>query len=179
VGAEPVETATSALDVMDAGELRAFAERYLQAWNSRDPAAVGACVTEDVLWEDPALAEPARGRSEVEAFAERSSTAFPDYEFFELASPAASEDGLTVYAPWRMTGTNTGPIDPPGFAPTGRRIDIEGIDRWQFRDGLIARYRAFYDFSELARQLGLMPPRGGNFERLGARAQRLAAKVRR
>jgi steroid delta-isomerase-like uncharacterized protein len=175
----PVETATSALDVMDAGELRAFAERYLGAWNSRDPAAVGECVTEDVFWEDPALAEPARGRREVEAFVELTRTAFPDYEFSELGLPTASQDGVTAYAPWRMTGTNTGPIDPPGLAATGRRVDIEGIDRWRFRDGLISRYRAFYDFTEMARQLGLMPPRGGTLERLGTRAQRLAARVRR
>jgi steroid delta-isomerase-like uncharacterized protein len=174
-----VETATSALDVMDAGELREFAERYLGAWNSRDPAAVGECVTEDVFWEDPALAEPARGRREVEAFVELTRTAFPDYEFVELGLPAPSQDGLTAYAPWRMTGTNTGPIDPPGLAATRRPVDIEGIDRWQFRDGLIVRYRAFYDFTEMARQLGLMPPRGGALERIGAQAQRLAARVRR
>jgi steroid delta-isomerase-like uncharacterized protein len=174
-----VETATSTLDVLDAGELRAFAERYLDAWNAKDPTAVGAYLADDVFWEDPALAEPARGRQEVEAFVELTRTAFPDYEFSELAPPAVSEDGLTAYAPWRMTGTNTGPIDPPGFAPTGQSVDIEGIDRWQFRDGLIARYRAFYDFTEMARQLGLMPQRGGALERVGARAQRLAARLRR
>jgi steroid delta-isomerase-like uncharacterized protein len=164
---------------MDAGELREFAVRYFEAWNAHDPAAVGGCVKDDVLWEDPALPQPARGRTEVEAFVQLTRTAFPDYEFSETGDPSVSEDGLTAYAPWRMTGTNTGAIDPPGFAATGRRIEIEGIDRWQFRDGLISRYRAFYDFTEMARQLGLMPARGGALERLGARAQRLAAKVRR
>jgi steroid delta-isomerase-like uncharacterized protein len=174
-----VETATSALDAIDPGELREFAERYLAAWNSRDPAAVGACIAEDVFWEDPALIEPARGRPAVEQFVQLTETGFPDYEFSELAPPALAEDGLTAYAPWLMTGTNTGPLDPPGFAATGKRIELEGIDRWQFRDGLIWRYRAFYDFSDMARQLGLMPPRGGAIERLGARAQRLGARVRR
>jgi steroid delta-isomerase-like uncharacterized protein len=174
-----VETATSALDAIDPGELRQFADRYLQAWNSRDPVAVGACLTEDVFWEDPALIEPARGRQAVEDFALLTRTGFPDYEFSELSAPAVAEDGLTAYAPWLMTGTNTGPLDPPGFAPTGKRIELEGIDRWQFRDGLICRYRAFYDFSDMARQLGLMPPRGGTIERIGVRAQRLGARVRR
>jgi steroid delta-isomerase-like uncharacterized protein len=174
-----VETATSALDAIDPGELRPFAERYLDAWNSREPSAVGACVAEDVFWEDPALPEPARGRQAVEAFVALTRTGFPDYEFTELGAPVISEDGLTAYAPWLMTGTNTGPLDPPGFAPTGKRIEIESIDRWQFRDGLISRYRAFYDFAEMAHQLGLLPPRGGTLERMGARAQRLGARVRR
>jgi steroid delta-isomerase-like uncharacterized protein len=175
----PVETATSALDVIDAGELRAFAERYIEAWNSRDPATVGEFVTQDVFWEDPALPEPLRSRRGVEGFVDLTRTGFPDYEFSELGPPSVSEDGLTAYSPWRMTGTNTGPLDPPGFAATGRRIEIEGIDRWQFRDGLICRYRAFYDFAEMARQLGLMPPRGGTFERIGVRAQRVGARLRR
>jgi steroid delta-isomerase-like uncharacterized protein len=174
-----VETATSALDAIDPGELRPFAERYLDAWNSRDPSAVGACVTEDVFWEDPALPGPARGRQEVEAFVALTRTGFPDYEFSELAPPAIAEDGLTAYVPWVMTGTNTGPLDPPGFAATGKRIEIEGIDRWQFRGGRIARYRACYDFAEMARQLGLLPPRGGTLERMGASAQRLGARLRR
>jgi steroid delta-isomerase-like uncharacterized protein len=174
-----VKTATSALDAIDPGELREFAERYLAAWNSRDPAAVGACLAEDVFWEDPALPEPIRGRAGVESFVTLTATGFPDYEFSELAPPAVAADGLTAYAPWVMTGTNTGPLDPPGFAATGKRIELEGIDRWQFRDGLISRYRAFYDFTEMARQLGLMPPRGGTIERLGVKAQRLGARVRR
>ena len=174
-----MDTATSALEAIDPGDLRQFAERYLDAWNSHDPSAVGACLADDVFWEDPALLEPARGRPAVEAFVALTRTGFPDYEFSEPAPPAIAEDGITAYVPWSMTGTNTGPLDPPGFAATGKRIELEGIDRWQFRDGLISRYRAFYDFAEMARQLGLMPPRGGAIERLGVRAQRLGARVRR
>jgi hypothetical protein len=78
-----------------------------------------------------------------------------------------------------MLGTNTGPIDPPGFAPTGRSVDIEGVDHWWFRDGLVARYRADYDSLGMLRQLGLMAPAGSALERLMVKLQRLGARLRR
>jgi steroid delta-isomerase-like uncharacterized protein len=157
--------------------LHAFGEGYLAAWNSHDPGAVTACATEDVVWVDPALPEPARGHEELADFVRSSCTAFPDLQFSEPAPPAITEDRLIAYAPWRMTGTNTGPIDPPGFAPTGKSVDIRGFDIWQFRDGLIWRYEAIYDFNLIARQLGLVPPPGGLAERMLVAAQRLRSRV--
>lgn len=76
-----------------------------------------------------------------------------------------------------MCGTNTGPFDPPGYAPTGNSIDLPGIDVWQMRNGLIWRYRAVYNYSLIARQLGLSPPRGGRLEQLAVHAQRLFVRI--
>jgi hypothetical protein len=154
--------------------LREFGDRYQAAWSAYDP---DACVTEDIVWEDPALPEPARGRAEVAEFVRTSVTAFPDLGFSEPGAPAISEDGLVAYVPWRMRGTNTGPIEPPGFAPTGRTIEVEGIDLWQFRNGLIWRYRAAYDFAGTARQLGLLPRRGGLAEKGIVGMQRLRSRL--
>jgi hypothetical protein len=47
------------------------------------------------------------------------------------------------------------------------------------RDGRIARYRAFYDMNDLARQLGLVPPAGGGAERAMVTLQRLRARLAR
>jgi steroid delta-isomerase-like uncharacterized protein len=167
-GAEPIESMEW---------LREFGERYLAAWNSGDPAAVAACAHEDVVWVDPALAEPASGRAAVADFVRQSVAAFPDMTFSDPGEPAIADDSRAAYVPWLMTGTNTGPIDPPGFAATGKRIAVKGFDVWQFREGLIWRYEAIYDFSAMARQLGLMPPRGGFAEGALARAQRLRSKL--
>ena len=168
-GAEPIES----IDW-----LRDFDARYQEAWAARDPEAVSACTHEEVVWVDPAAADPLHGRGAVAWFVEASVRAFPDLAFSEPGAPAVAEDARAAYVPWRMTGTNTGPIDPPGFAATGRSVELTGIDVWQFRDGLIWRYEAVYDFAELARQLGLLPPRGGTAESLMASAQRLRSRLR-
>lgn len=167
-GAEPIESTEW---------LREFGEQYLAAWNSRDPERVAERVAPDVVWIDPAMPEPARGREAVAQFARDSFTTFPDLTFEEPGEPALTPDALVAYVPWRMRGTNTGPIDPPGFAPTGRVIVVDGIDVWRFRDGLIWRYEAVYDFAALVAQLGLGPPRGGAAERAFVTAQRLRAKL--
>jgi steroid delta-isomerase-like uncharacterized protein len=167
-GAEPIE---------DMEWLRDFVGRYEAAWNSHDPAAVTACLAEDVVFEDAGLPDPARGREEVAAFATGTFTAVPDWQVSTTGALAISEDGLVAYAPWRITGTNTGPIDPPGFAPTGQSFAIEGVNISCFRGGLIWRYRDVYDSAELMRQLGLMPPPGSRAERALVRMQRLRARL--
>jgi hypothetical protein len=78
-----------------------------------------------------------------------------------------------------MEGTHRGVIDPPGFAPTGRTIRVDGVDQWTMRDGRIARYRAFYDMNDLARQLGIVPPAGSRAERGMVALQRLQARLAR
>jgi steroid delta-isomerase-like uncharacterized protein len=167
-GPEPIEP----------GALRAFVDRYLDAWNSHEPGDVAACAAEDVIWGSPALPTPGSGRAAVAALVGATVTAFPDYRFTRSAPVAIAEDRLTGYLPWRMVGTNTGSFDPPGYAPTGRPIDLTGIDVLQFRDGLIWRYEAVYDYSLVARQLGLTAPRGGRLERLAVHAQRMLVRVR-
>jgi predicted ester cyclase len=103
--------------------------------------------------------------------------AFPDLRFDETDDPHLSVAGAKVAWRWRMRGTNTGPIEPPGFAPTGRAIEIEGVDLWTMRDGRIARYRAFYDFNALAIQLGLAPAPGSRMEKGAVALQRVGARV--
>ena len=78
-----------------------------------------------------------------------------------------------------MHGTNTGPIDPPGFAATGRAMLVDGVDHWWFHDGLVHRYRADYDLNGLLRQLGIVPEPGSRGERAMVLMQRAGARVRR
>jgi hypothetical protein len=73
---------------------------------------------------------------------------------------------------WRGTGTFTGRMDPPGFAPTGRRWEIDGADFHEYRDGRISRLRVVFDLMSVSRQLGVMPTSGSRAERAMAAAQR-------
>jgi steroid delta-isomerase-like uncharacterized protein len=158
-------------------ELREFAERYAAAWNGRDTDAMAQLITDDVVWADPALPEAARGIAEVQEFMRTSFRAFPDLRFSEPDPPALAASGDVVLWAWHMEGTHRGVIEPPGFAPTGRTIDVDGVDLWRMRDDRIARYRAFYDMNDVARQLGIVPPPGSRAERGLVALQRIQARL--
>lgn len=159
--------------------VREFAGRWAAAWENRDGEGVAALCTEDVEFTDPAIGT-VHGRPAVAEWVRTCANAFPDYRFEEPEPPYVSSDRAKAIAPWRMLGTNTGPIDPPGFAPTGRSIVIDGVDHWWFREGLVERYRADYDSLSLMRQLGLLPPSGSPVEKAMAGMQRFgkAAEAR-
>ena len=82
-----MSTAASSLD------LDTFCARYLAAWNDHDPGAMAELVTEDIVWEDPALPGPARGVAAVQEFMRGSWVGFPDLRFDETDSPASHRGG--------------------------------------------------------------------------------------
>jgi deazaflavin-dependent oxidoreductase (nitroreductase family)/steroid delta-isomerase-like uncharacterized protein len=163
--------------------VRAFAERYAEAWNSHEVERVLALLDEDVVWDDPAmLAErPLRDRRRIREFIESFFRAFPDAEF------GPGPEGAEIYAaggggfalPWRVTGTMAGPLEPPGFAPTGRSFEVEGVDLWEFRDGRLSRIRTVYDLLDWSRQIGVLPDPAGPATRLVVPLQRLRAFLSR
>lgn len=97
--------------------------------------------------------------------------------------------GTALALRWRMTATFAEDLalwgkrfdpTPPAFAPTGRRFDIQGVDFYEFRDGLVSRWTIVYDLFGLSRQLGLLPRTDSRMFPLMLRAQRLmAAGLRR
>jgi steroid delta-isomerase-like uncharacterized protein len=159
--------------------LRDFAARYIVGWNTGDGDAVAACVTEDTRWLDPSEPELIVGRAGVAKFVRDTKRAFPDVTYTTVFEPTVTADSMAAIVPWRMSGTNSGPIDPPGFAPTGKKFDLFVVDVWQFRSGLIWRSKATWDMNELLLQLELLPKRNGFAERAMARLQRLGVALRR
>jgi steroid delta-isomerase-like uncharacterized protein len=160
-------------------QLHGFTERYTAAWNGCDTDAMAELITEDIVWADPALPEPARGVPAVQEFMRTSFRAFPDLCFGEPDPPALAVNGDVVLWAWYMEGTHRGAIDPPGFAATGQSMHVDGVDQWTMRDGRIARYRAFYDMNDVARQLGIAPAPGSRAERGMVALQRLQARFAR
>jgi steroid delta-isomerase-like uncharacterized protein len=160
-------------------DVQSFTERYSAAWNDCDTIAMAELITEDIVWADPALPEPARGIPAVQEFMRTSFRAFPDLRFSEPDPPHLTIAGEKIAWAWKMEGTMTGPVDPPGFAPTGASISVDGVDLWTIRDGRIARYRAFYDANDLARQLGIAPAPGSRSERTMVALQRFQARLQR
>jgi hypothetical protein len=83
-----------------------------------------------------------------------------------------------AYFKWILRGTNTGAIDPPGFAATGRSVEVPGVDEYRFRDGLLAHYRAYYDMHDMLTQFGLTPARDSTMFKTLVRLQRVQKRIR-
>jgi predicted ester cyclase len=88
--------------------------------------------------------------------------AFPNF-LFEVTDVVADAEKAAVR--WRATGTFDGPVRFEGLAPTGASIELEGLDLLTIRDGLIRENRAYTNATEMARQMGAMPPAGSPGER--------------
>lgn len=156
-----------------------FTRRYDEAWASRDPDRLAALCTEDVVWTDPALKEPLHGRDGVRRFVRESFRMAPDFRVEMLDAPYLSPTGPRILVPYRMQGTMTGPWEFLDMAPTGRSFTIEGIDEWDMRDGLIARYATYWDTNSMARQLGQLPDYGTPGEAALVRLQHVQARFQR
>ena len=156
---------------------RDFADRWQRAWNSRDPDQVVSLCTEDVSWDDPLTEQPERGRAAVAEYLRSVWRSFPDLEFTWPEGPYASFDGIKLALHWRVTGTMLGAMDPPGFAATGRRIETDGVDLLELRDGLVCAYVGFFDVQGLARQAGVLPDAGSPGEKAVVAIQRLRVGI--
>ena len=165
-------------DRLDEAFARDFAERWQVAWNSRRAEEVTALCTDDVLWDDPLTEGPERGKAAVAAYLEEVWRTFPDLQFTWPEAPFSSFDGTKLACHWRVTGTMLGPA-APGFAPTGRTVQADGVDLLELRDGLVCDYVGFFDARGMAQQIGVLPPSGSRAERLAVLLQRLGRRFAR
>ncbi|MEQ8743009.1 ester cyclase [Parasphingorhabdus sp.] len=150
------------------------------AVNGHDAAAVAAMCCEDVTWDDPAASTPLRGRDAVYRFHhETMFRALPDVRMELIDGPYLALDGTGVSARLRISGTMTGPLAPPGFAPTGGALVFETAEFSRFNGGLLSHHTVIIDMLGLARQIGAVPPSGGLGERIGLWGQHLAALLSR
>lgn len=145
----------------DASATEAVARRYFAAVAARDPEAMAAC------WR-PGGIDRLHGQAElvapdgVRTYFEELFAAFPDLAV-EVLSATADDERCAIR--WRLTATFAGPGRFQGLEPNGARVALEAVDVVQVRDGLIAGNDAYLDGSEVARQLGVLPPRGSGQER--------------
>ena len=151
---------------------RELVTSWLDAWNSHQADRVLELLTDDVEARDDSWPKAMRGHGDVREFLEALWRAVPDMSFELLAGPYVIPDEPRASFHWRGSGTFTGRMDPQGFAPTGRRWEIDGADFHEYRDGRISRLRVMFDLMSVSRQLGVMPPTGSRAERAMAAAQR-------
>lgn len=88
--------------------------------------------------------------------------AFPDWKFEVLNLVA---EGERAAVEWRATATFDGDARFEGLDPNGARLDVQACDMVTIRDGRISRIDAYSSGTEIARQLGALPPQGSVAER--------------
>jgi steroid delta-isomerase-like uncharacterized protein len=157
---------------------RALFERTYELLNTRDTKRIPEIFTEDIVFQDDAWPETVRGHAEMERFLGSIWTAFPDFRF-ELINAYLGAGDTSAAAHVRVSGTMHGPLDPPGFAPTGRRLATEYGGFYEFEGERITRGRIIVNMNDAATQLGALPPPGSRGERAAVMVQRLQARVMR
>ena len=102
-----------------------------------------------------------RGPDEVKAWFTELFTAVPDFHM-TLDRVLARDNDVLVQ--WRMNGTfSGGPL--MGIEPTGRQIEMRGLDWLEVKDDKVVRNTAFSDGMALARGMGLIPPQDSAAEK--------------
>jgi steroid delta-isomerase-like uncharacterized protein len=154
--------------------VEAHARSYFEAVARRDTSAMAEHWRADGV-DDLVPLRPLRGTDEIVAFFAELFQAIPDLET-TVTRVVAGETQAAVE--WRMTGHFTGaPFQ--GVDPTGRRVDMRGLDLFEIEDGEIVGNTAYYDGMTFARQIGLMPPENSSAENAMKSAFNAATKLRR
>jgi len=180
IGGETVEhqLRSKAIEASALGGAESVVKDLVAAWNERDLPRVLSHLTDDVIWDDPALSEPAKGRDEVRRFCEALLRAFPDFRYEVRYPICVAEDSTKCAVPFTITATNLGSLDPPGYGPSGRRVKFDGLDLLEFDNGAISRITTYFNVTAVAGELlemNIRPPAGSIGERLLVWIQRVRA----
>jgi steroid delta-isomerase-like uncharacterized protein len=146
---------------------------YFEAIARRDVEAMAALWAPDGV-DHIAGQVDAAGPDGVRAYFRELFAAFPDLAL-TVRSTVAAGDREAVH--WTATATHLGPLW--GVEPTGARVELEGIDILQVRDGLIVRNDAVVDSLSVAREVGLLPNGGSPAEQRLFAAFNAKTKVER
>ena len=124
-------------------------------WCRGNPDAADEFVDPDFI-DHQALPGAQPGIAGLKDFIRAWRSAFPDmHEVIELMV----SDADMVVGRFRLSGTHLGEFF--GIAPTGRRVEITGIDMLRLRDGKIVEFWYNEDTLGLFRLLGVTPPGEG------------------
>lgn len=134
---------------MNPNSLQVF-QAYADAWNRHDADAIVATFADGGTYSDPMTPGPLTGAA-IGEYARGLWSAFPDLSF-ELARAMEGEGG-TLSVEWVMRGVNGGSM--MGLPPTGRAIEVRGIDVAVVADGKLRSVQGYFDSAAVPRALGL------------------------
>jgi steroid delta-isomerase-like uncharacterized protein len=134
---------------------RNLLDRYVELYNAGDLDACMELYAEDAVqrMHDGTFA----GRSAIRERLARDLTACPDATY---TVGSFVEQGGSFADEWTFAGTNTGPFllpDGTQLPPTGKRLEIRGMELVEVRDGKIVIDNLYYDAMAVLVQMGVIP----------------------
>jgi len=130
-------------------------DRYVELYNAGDLDACMELYAEDASQRmHDGIFE---GVHDIQTRLARDLTAFEDATYVVDSFFAAGDEFADE---WTFTGTNTGPLRLPDgteIPPTGRTVEIKGMEYVKLQDGKIVIDNLYYDFLAAVVQLGLVP----------------------
>ena len=129
--------------------MKEIVEKYVSIWNSNDTSDL-----EEIFNEKSKYWDSIQEGSAIDVLKASISTTyytFSDITFKIISVSNTSENQF--FLEWQMTGRNTGEFF--GYPPTGKRIDIKGLDSISIEANRIKEIKSFYDSSLFTQQLGL------------------------
>jgi len=130
----------------------AIARRFFEAWVGGDAAALDEVVAPDYVFHDPADPDTPPGPAGAKAMAAGFRAAFADMRPVEEDYVAGGDK--VVYR-WRLRATHRGAF--AGVPPTGRAVELSGIEIVRLAGGRIVEHWDEIDALGLLRQLGAFP----------------------
>jgi steroid delta-isomerase-like uncharacterized protein len=134
---------------------RSLLERYVERYNAGDLDGVMELYAEDSvqLMPDGTF----QGRAAIRDRLGQELAAFSDLAH-RYVSYVEEDDAFADE--WVFVGTHTGPVvlpDGTEVPPTGKRVEVQGMELVRVRDARIVVDNLYYDSLAVAAQLGLLP----------------------
>jgi len=149
----PASAATREGKAMD--KYKGLLENYVDWYKARDLDAIMDLYAEDAVQGMPeGIFE---GRGTIRERLAQELAAFSDIDW-GFVSYIEQDDSFADE--WFFVGTHTGPFRMPDgtdLAPTGKRVELHGMELVKLRDGEIIVDNLYYDNLTIAVQLGLAP----------------------
>ena|SRR5436190_9771885 len=110
-------------------------ERFLDAFNRHDVEGVMEFFTEDCVFETPRGSDPwgrrLEGKDAVRGGVQARFAGIPDIHYGKDRHWVSRDRGVSE---WTISGTDT----------SGERVEVQGCDLFEFRDGKIARKDSYW-----------------------------------
>ena len=134
---------------------REFLDLYVERYNSGDLDGVMDLYADDAMQNMPDGSFT--GRS---AIRDRLAQELGTFSDVNHTVRSFVEQGEAFCDEWTFAGTHTAPMllpDGRELAPTGKRVEIKGMEYCGMRNGKLIVNTLYYDNLAVAAQLGLMP----------------------